>query len=467
MLIAMKLFWARLTKYPELVGLIAVAGVTRLWDLFTPNAVVFDEVYFKAFAGHYLDGHYFFDIHPPLAKLIFAGTAHLQGLSAGNLIDGTAATLRVVPALAGIMIIPIFWGILRRLGTSRRFAFLGALALTFENALLVESRFILMDSLLIMSGLGAIYFYLVFQQTASRWRWLWLILAAAGAGAALSIKWTGAAALALLLVLWLGDLIGDLRSWPKRLMELGILIALPVFIYVGCFWIHLELLPLSGDGDAFMSTSFQSTLIGNPNYDPRARLSFASRFIELNREMFNASQTLKATHPYGSRWYTWPLEIRPIYYWQGETMSDGRQGNIYLLGNPIVWWGIAAAAIAGLVTLAVRRIKLRQRTQLALSLLLIAYLINFVPFMAVTRVMFLYHYLYSFIFSLAAVCVLWDSITISLVAQGALTRKALLWALGMVCAAIIAGFVYVAPLSYGWPLSPAQLQAHMWLKSWR
>ena len=467
MLEDMKATWQRLTKYPELIALITVATATRLWDLFTPSAVVFDEVYFKAFAGHYLDGHYFFDIHPPLAKLIFAGWAHLLCLTAGNLLDGNAVALRVIPAVAGILIIPLFWGILRRLGTSRRFAFIGTLALTCENALLVESRFVLMDSLLLMCGLAAIYFYLVFQQTISRWRWLWLALAAVSAGAAASIKWTGLTALALLTLMCLGDLMSDLRSWTKRLFELAVLILVPIIIYVGSFWLHFALLPASGDGDAFMSTKFQATLVDSPNYDNHAHLSFANRFIELNREMFSASQTLTATHPYGSRWYTWPLEVRPIYYWQGDTQPNGRQGNIYLLGNPIVWWGIVLAGIAGILTLVLRRIKLSQQSQLAISLLLIAYLMNFVPFMAVTRVMFLYHYFFSFIFSLAAVCLLWDSISVIMVKQSVITRQTLLWSLGAVAAAIIVGFVYFAPLSYGTPLSPSDLQAHMWLKSWR
>jgi dolichyl-phosphate-mannose-protein mannosyltransferase len=467
MLDIMNILWRKLTKYPELIIIILVALLTRFWELFTPNAVVFDEVYFKAFAGHYLDGRYFFDIHPPLAKLIFAGWAHILGLSASSLTDGTAVALRVIPAFAGVMIIPIFWGILRRLGTSRRFAFLGTLALLLDSALIVESRFILMDSLLLMFGLGAIYCYLVFQQKRTNWRWLWIILAASSAGAALSIKWTGMTALALLLLLWFGDLMSNLKKWPKRLLELGVLIIIPVLLYVGCFWIHLELLPHSGDGDAFMSTNFQATLIDNPNHYKNAHMTFAKRFIELNHEMLSASQTLTATHPYGSRWYTWPLEIRSVYYWQGEVMSDGKQGNIYLLGNPVVWWGVVIAVIAGILTLIIGHIKLPQRTQLGLSLLLIAYLINFVPFMAVTRVMFLYHYFYSFIFSLAAVCVLWDSITTILVSEGQLTRRTLLRSLGLVSLVIILGFLYFAPLTYGTPLSPSELQAHMWLRSWR
>ena len=33
---------------PELIGLTITAALTHVWSLFNPNAIVFDEVYFKA-----------------------------------------------------------------------------------------------------------------------------------------------------------------------------------------------------------------------------------------------------------------------------------------------------------------------------------------------------------------------------------------------------------------------------------
>src|SRR6266403_4533446 len=100
--------------YPEFIGLVIAAAATRIAGLFNPNAVVFDEVYFKAFASHYLDGHYYFDIHPPLGKLILAGFGHLTGLKADTMLSGTALNLRILPAIAGILLVPLMWGLLRR-----------------------------------------------------------------------------------------------------------------------------------------------------------------------------------------------------------------------------------------------------------------------------------------------------------------------------------------------------------------
>lgn len=452
---------------PELLALIIAALITRLWNLFQPNAVVFDEVYFKAFAAHYLDGHYYFDIHPPLVKLLLALYAHTLGLSPSAMLNGTAVTLRVLPALAGALLVPLIWGILRRLGASRPFAFLGALLILLDNALLVESRFILMDSMLILFGLSAIYFYLVWRDTHNPSKWAWLAVSALCAGAAVSTKWTGLGCLAVVGLIWLWDQKGRAVTWATRLSELAILALIPLTIYLSVFWIHFQLLPSSGDGDAFMSTRFQATLKDNAYYDPRVHLGFFEKFVMLNQEMFHANQTLTATHPYGSRWYTWPLEQRPIYYWEGSLMNNGKQGNIYLLGNPLVWWGIWTALFAGFSYLWISGRHLRPRTLAALAIAGAAYFINLLPFVAVTRVMFLYHYFFSFIFSLIFVVMLWDDLARDQSTHRPLQARYSRLGFAFVCLLSLAGFIYFLPLSYGWPLTPAGLQAHMWLQTWR
>ncbi len=452
--------------HPELVGLIVAAFATRIWTLFTPNAVVFDEVYFKAFAAHYLDPRYYFDIHPPLGKLLLGGLAHLLHLSPDAMISGTALPLRFLPAAAGILLIPLVWAILRRLGASRPFAFLGAFLVLADNALLTESRFILMDSTLLLFGLGAVYLYLVARDSQTRRHWLWFALAALSAGAAVSIKWTGLNALGIIGLVWLWDQRGRVASWRKRLGELAILAILPLAVYMGAFWVHFQLLPHSGDGDAFMTPQFQATLVGNPNYNPNTHLRFLYKFEQLNIEMYQANKTLTATHPYGSHWYTWPLELRPIYYWEGSQYQNGAQGNIYLLGNPIIWWGVWIAIIAGLCYSWFSRRKLRPATVSALALAFAAYFINLLPFVGVARVMFLYHYFFSFIFSLIFAVMLWNDL-----ATGSdghqLESPAHRQVFAAVLAIVALGFLFFAPLTYGWLLSPTGLQARMWLHSWR
>jgi dolichyl-phosphate-mannose-protein mannosyltransferase len=55
------------------------SALSLLHQLPNPGGVVFDESHFGGFTEHYLQGKYFFDIHPPLAKLTIALYAHLMG----------------------------------------------------------------------------------------------------------------------------------------------------------------------------------------------------------------------------------------------------------------------------------------------------------------------------------------------------------------------------------------------------
>src|SRR5215472_18767866 len=105
---------------PELYVLTAASALTHFWRLFTPNAVVWDEVYFKRFAGHYFNHAFYFDVHPPLANLLFAGVARIAGVPAATLLsDAPVPVLRILPALCGTLLVPLGYAMLRELGASR------------------------------------------------------------------------------------------------------------------------------------------------------------------------------------------------------------------------------------------------------------------------------------------------------------------------------------------------------------
>ncbi len=464
---------------PELIVLTLAALFTRLWRVYIPDAVVFDEVHFKGFAAHYLDGKYFFDIHPPLGKLLLAGYAHIIGFSSSAMLKTAAVQMRVLPAVFGALLVPLVWALLRQFGVGRPLAFLGAFMVLADNALLVESRFILLDPMLMFFGFAGLYLYLVARKSTGRGRWIWLSLSALAAGAAFSIKWTGLASFALVGLCWIWDNRRDVGKHRRRLLgELAVLILIPAILYVGAFWVHFALLPKTGEGDAFMSPTFQSMLIGSKTYDPKASESFAQKFIEINGEIMRSNAGLTATHPYSSAWYTWPLELRPIYYWVGANVGGKLAGYIYLLGNPVVWWGLLAALLAGLVFLRLWRRRISEQGRFALVVTGSAYLMNLLPFVAVTRVMFFYHYFFSFIFSLIFVIVLWDELIKGGSAGSQPARRggvsspkvparAVAIAVAAIAIAVTVGFVFFAPISYGFPLSEGGLQARMWLTSWR
>ncbi len=460
-------WYQRLFKYPEVWILTVAALVTRLVQLHLPPAVVFDEVYFRAFAANYLDGHYFFDIHPPFVKLLFAGAAGALGIDPAQLSGGDPAgvLLRFIPALAGAALVPLTYVIVRQLGLGRRIAALGALMILCENALLVESRFVLMDSILLLAGFGALSAYLALRKSKGLRRWAWVLFTALLLGILVSTKWTGLAIAGLVGVTWLVDSYRAKAGWQRPLAEGAVVVFVVAAVYIGCFMTHFSLLTKSGEGDAFMGAKFRSLLIGSENYDSQARMAFWDKFVELNQEMYTAQGSLNdVEHPYASKWYSWPLELRGVYYWQGPEGKDGMQGNIYLLGNPVVWWGSAIAVLAAFA-IWVARPKLLGAKRATVAFLLAGYAVNFVPFAFIDRPMFLYHYLIALVFAVLLACVMlallfgWQRERF-----GGKAAQQTYWAF---VAVIVLGFLYFVPISYGWPLMPGDLEQRMWLPTWR
>ncbi len=456
-----------LFKYPDIWILSLLALLTRFWQIDWPKSLVFDEVYFRQFAADYLNGHFFFDIHPPLVKLFFAGIGQIAHLTSDQVAAGDpgGVILRLLPALAGAALVPLMYVIIRQLGLGRRIAVLGALLVLCDNALLVESRFVLMDSLLLLTGMGALSSYLSLRKSKGARRWAWVVLTALLLGMLVSTKWTGLAIAGLLAVAWAIDGLLQKQDWKRLIGEAVTVIAIMVVIYIGSFGVHFALLTHSGEGDAFMSEKFQSTLIGNVQYNSEIKMSFWDKFIELNSEMYTAQSSLNNTqHPYASKWYSWPLEIRPVYYWQGDILASGQQGNIYLLGNPAVWWLTAVGVVLALFIWLVRPLWLGRRRKLV-AFLLTGYALNFIPFTFIMRPMFLYHYFFALLFGILATCVVLAQFFVWQGRKyGHKTVRQTSWLLAIV---VILGFLYFVPFSYGWPMTPDDIAQHIWLPTWR
>ncbi|ELU40091.1 protein O-mannosyl transferase [Rhizoctonia solani AG-1 IA] len=90
---------------------------TRFYDIGKSDIVVWDEAHFGKFGSHYLKREFYFDVHPPLGKMLVG----LAGLLSGY--DGTFefksgekypdsvpfVTMRVMLALFGVAMVPLAW----------------------------------------------------------------------------------------------------------------------------------------------------------------------------------------------------------------------------------------------------------------------------------------------------------------------------------------------------------------------
>jgi dolichyl-phosphate-mannose-protein mannosyltransferase len=460
---------SRLRLTPELLGLTALSLFTHFWNLFSPAAVVFDEAYYERFAGAYFTHAFYFDVHPPLGNLMYAALARLLHVSPAILsAPAPAPILRLLPATFGALAIPLVYAILTQLGVGRRIAALGAVAVLLDNALLAASRFILLDTFLIGFGLAAIACFLASRGRPTRSRLAFLAASAFLAGCGLSVKWTGASALAVVLTAWFVACVRSRIDIKRFLMEGLVLTAIPAIVYCTAYAIHFSLLTRIGPGKAFVSARFQSQLVGSANYDSTVHMSYWAKMGVVHHAIRYSNGALQnATHPAASPWYTWPIMKHPFGLWEDPATPAGTKRTILLLGNPVVWWGGMVAVLLGAAMIALRRWRYEGYAY-PLVFLSGAVAINYLPFAAISRLVYLYHYLFALVFVAALA-----SVTIGVPAgwNGGGAREGF-WrfptrrsAVGYVAtiALLLIGFLYFLPFTYGWTMSVASWDARFWV----
>uniref|UniRef100_A0A671U1H6 Protein O-mannosyl-transferase 1 n=1 Tax=Sparus aurata TaxID=8175 RepID=A0A671U1H6_SPAAU len=222
------------------------------------------------------------DSGPPLGHLILAFGAYLGGFD-GNFVwnrigaeypsSVSVWSLRLLPALCGALCVPLVYLLTLELRFSHLSALGAALLLLLENSLIVQSRFMLLESVLIFFVLLAFFSYLRFHNTPSScFRYGWLILSGASCAAAVGVKYMGVFSYLLLLgvaSLHTWNLIGDrgvshiIRQFIDYYwFQVVCLLVVPVLLYVFWFYVHLSLLHRSGPHDQLMSSAFQASLEG-------------------------------------------------------------------------------------------------------------------------------------------------------------------------------------------------------------
>jgi Gpi18-like mannosyltransferase len=118
-----------------------------------------------------------------------------------------------------------------------------------------------------------------------------------------------------------------------------------------------------------------------------------SDLVSLQKQMYDYHSTLTATHPYGSKWWQWPLIARPISYYYhdfrtGAALQDGHAccvAEIIALPNPAVWWlGLISVPYMGWLAW-------RERNK-GYAVLFVAYFFQWLPWIISPRVAFEYHF---------------------------------------------------------------------------
>ena len=263
--------------------LTCTAILTRLYKIDQPEHVCWDETHFGKMASWYINGTFFFDVHPPLGKMLLGLAGVLTGYNGsfpfskpGDAYEDTPYLgMRIFCALLGSAVIPFTYSIVYEITNRQIPSILSASLVLCDTGVLTLSQYILLDPLLMCFIMAATFCLVKFNKLkhipfTSIW-WFWLACTGIFLACSIGVKFVG-----LFVILLAGfstvkdllDLFSDVTlkiSYIVRhlLARILCLILLPVILYLVFFWIHFVLLYKSGSGDGFFSSAFQSRLEGN------------------------------------------------------------------------------------------------------------------------------------------------------------------------------------------------------------
>ncbi|KAJ2700960.1 Dolichyl-phosphate-mannose--protein mannosyltransferase 4 [Coemansia sp. IMI 203386] len=313
---------------------VLLSFVTRYWKIWDPAQVVFDEVHFGKFASYYLRRQYYFDVHPPLAKMLIALGGWLVGYDGHFLFEkiGMEYVSNGVPyimlrswvALFGFALPPLAYMIMAESGYSVVASLLVGLLVTFDNALVTQGRLILLDNIMIFFMLAAVYSYIKFfklryKAFSAQW-WTWLLTTGAMLGCVVSCKLVGLFTISLVGFAVLYDLwrIIDIRrgttmaQFAQHFMARAFaLIAVPLTLYLAFFYVHFAVLTKTGPGDAYHTSQFQMQLIDNPMTKNSFEVHYGDQIVFRHRD------TGVYLHSNSSRY--------PLHYEDKRVSSRGQQ----------------------------------------------------------------------------------------------------------------------------------------------
>ncbi|HVA41316.1 MAG TPA: phospholipid carrier-dependent glycosyltransferase, partial [Candidatus Binataceae bacterium] len=358
-----------------LAALLAAAAATRLWHLGLPAEIVFDEVHFVAQARHYIRAEPFLDPHPPLAKLVIA---------AGILLFGDHPwSWRIGNALIGILLVALTYMLGRRMFASRLAGALAASFIICDGMFLVDSRVAVID--IVYLTLAAWSYLLLFRFAESNdHRDRRRTLAAMGVtlGLCLGSKLYVPAVTFLLCAGFMVYFIirSEGATPPPARVWRAVARAWCSAALVARVWRAAGALVMVGS----LSAVFYIAVF-MPHFWLGWWAGIADLFHYYGDVMWYERSVAAATHPYSAPWWSWPLMLRPIAYWQNFP-PEGRVATIWGGGNPLLWW----SALTAITITAVRAL---ERPNPARTFLVFGYLGYLAMWIPVGRTLFLYHYM--------------------------------------------------------------------------
>lgn len=327
------------------------------------NGTIFDEIYHARTAYeliHHIPTYEW--THPPLGKLIMSLGIRAFGMNPFG--------WRFMGTFLGILMLPIFYIFAKNMFKKTWLATIITTLFATDFMHFTQTRIATIDVYVVFFIIFMYYFmyrYYIEEHSDARMKDNWKMLALSGLfmGFAISSKWTGAyAALGLAVIFfialikkdWIGSEKPHKRFYQTILACFLFFVAIPFFIYVIC-------------------------------YIPVIRQEGAGLLEKVWKEqiaMFGYHQGVHSDHPYSSKFYEWPIIVRPILYYVRRT-SENLSESIAAFGNPLIWW----SGIPAFFYLLYVSVKHKSKNAL---FIVIGYLAQYLPWVFIGRTVFIYHY---------------------------------------------------------------------------
>ena len=485
----------KVLEYLGFVFVLAIASLTRLWNLSFPQKLVFDETYYVKDAlslsqegneknwpegpnAAFESGDVYsyladpaFVVHPPFGKWLIASGMWLLG-------PDNVAGWRISTAVLGIATVALLMLVAYKIFHSTKLALAAGFLLAIDGMAITMSRTALLDAPLTFFLLLGFLFFLIdskqsrlrigyaMQQGKSTLLWFrpWLVLAGMALGAASAIKWSGLyllAAIGLYVVfseMFLRRDFGE-KSWAlTALLSQGIISFLNLVPVAVVTYITSWLGWINSSGGYSRSWAEDNSLPGIFGALP----SWAQSLWNYHEVIYRFHVNLSEDHSYQSPAINWLLGLRPTAFFY-ETYSSGQMGcesdtcssAITALGNPLIW----VFATAALLYLVFRYLRTRERV---IGLVLLGVGALYLPWLLIPERTVFQFYAVSFlpwmILSLVLVMqILYRAIGNTKLAKGIVVGF-------FVLATLVS--VFFLPVNIGLVVPFDQWQLRMWLPSW-
>ncbi len=338
---------------------------------------MFDEVYHARTAYEFkYDLPIYENTHPPLGKTIISLGISLFGVSPYG--------WRFIPAVCGVLAVPLMYIFIRLISKRSDIAFLGGMLFSTEFMHFTLSRIATLDIIIALLIMLMFLFMHCFvteldRRGDFRRQSLWLLLCGVSTALAVAVKWTGAYAVVGIAILFFislteyctenGGFIAN-RRYILKLAAVCVLsfIVLPLIVYCLSYIQFSEVYP---------------------------EKSFIAHAIENSKYMLSYHSGMKRQHTYMSEWYEWIIDRRSLL--DSFTNMGDKVSTVSTFINPLI-------AIFGTLAFIHNFYLWRRKGDKASRFLVIAYLSMLMPWLFIHRTVFIYQYFGCILVMIPLIC---------------------------------------------------------------